>query len=307
MKLHIEGMGAHGSLLAYLLQQRGLPFTWNDTNADFTAWRASTGAVFPTGGEDDQRCMDDWRGLIDSYPDSVWQYAHWVFAAKKPPHNATGRSLPLTHDGVVKLLEGSQSLHCDVQTLVQSAQTDFANRRCENPPDDADVLIKAHGWTRRQTHVYWGWTRLVKLEHDFHTELPGLGSNLPISPYARVNRFGIRYAYPAGKSGWWYAGSTITKQKSPASKPERFEKEYARWLAEFEEAFAGHIRVVEEARFIEGWRPASQSMHGDNPNAYTVLGPYEEGGRLTYETPPMSHDGIRRFPDVWRWFQEELL
>lgn len=303
MKIHLEGMGVMGALTAYQLAARNIEFTWHDLEtpekADevsptdyFTAWHASTGAIFPTGSEDDLRCMDEWyNNLRFAYPNGVLGIFNWVYGAKVPPH---GAKMFVTKT-VGHLKVGDQpSMHVDAQKLVRQAREDFASSRLSTSEGQAqrgapDVrYLVSHGWGERQTHVYWGWTRLVKLNID--PELPQDSAF-----YFRRDRFFIRYAYPVGDSGWWYAGSTITKQNTPQHKPERLPKEYANWKNDFEELTKGLVTVGEEGPFIEGWRPAAGKMHDTGYLQYSV----RQVAENVWEYPCRSHDGIRRFPDIW--------
>lgn len=305
LPVHLEGMGAMGALTAYQLYRLGIPFTWHDIEPEesvtevsprdyFTAWHASTGAVFPTGEEADIRCLRAYEnGLLDAYPVGVFSKNVWVFGAKKPPHKAVGTVYQTVED--LKLFD-IPAYNCDVQKLVQYARLDFASRRLSEVEGTArkgkTLYLIAHGWSARQTHVYWGWTRLVRLKMD--ERLPGNSCF-----YFRKDRFFITYAYPVGTSGWWYAGSTITKQKSPRSAADRMPKEYARWKKNFEELTGGLAVISEEGPFIEGWRPASGGMHDASPEQYSV----DQVGDLCFAFPCRSHDGIRRFPDIFEQIQ----
>jgi len=42
-ELHIEGMGWLGAVTARVLAERSSSFGWHDTDAPYTAWKASTG------------------------------------------------------------------------------------------------------------------------------------------------------------------------------------------------------------------------------------------------------------------------
>ena len=59
--VHLEGFGVLGSLIGWELEQRGVPFTWHDTDEEVCAWRACTGAIFPTGEAADMQGQLDWR------------------------------------------------------------------------------------------------------------------------------------------------------------------------------------------------------------------------------------------------------
>lgn len=318
--VHLEGMGVMGALTAYQLQALGVSFTWHERETYeqqqtisptdyFTAWHASTGAIFPTGNVADIRCKDIWEGEFrEAYPEGIVQSAQWWFGAKKPPHEAPIQVV----NEVGGLKMGSQgSLHVDAQRLVRQARQDFAASRISmselsRDPGQAhrcDLYLISHGWQpQRLTHVYWGWTRRIKLK--FNSE--------EISPnsafYFRKDRFFIRYAYPIGGSGWWYAGSTITRQKEAKHVPGRAEREYERWKKDFLELTNGMVEIVEEGAHIEGWRPAMGKMHDESPAQYEVISYPKTQVHPNYmHYPSRSHDGIRRFPDIWRQVHKRLV
>jgi len=300
--VHLEGMGVMGALTAYQLQRLGIPFTWHDIETPekeaevsptdfFTAWHASTGAVFPTGSEDDMRCLRRYEDeLLAAYPEAVFSKNEWVYGAKKPPHSSKS---PVVREIDHLKVSECPAYNCDAQLLVRQARKDFEEGRisaeeAEATKPNVDLYFISHGWGDRQTHVYWGWTRLVKLNMDER-----LAPNSCF--YFRKDRFFITYAYPVGESGWWYAGSTITQQKGAKPATHRMEKEYARWKANFEELCDGLVTVGEEGPYIEGWRPAGGKMHDTSWEQYSV----NPLGDNVFQYPCRSHDGIRRFPDIW--------
>lgn len=282
--IHLVGMGAMGAMTAFKLKEIGKDFTWEDNDSKFTAWKASTGAVFPTGEEGDMRCLNQYEEFSACFPDRVVSKNDWVYGAKKPPHKANFiNAREVDH---LKILS-CPCYNVDVQLLVKSAREEFADKR--KAYDGKSKRVISHGFSDRMTHCYWGWTRKVQLEMDQR-----LSTNSAF--YFRHQRFFIRYAYPIGGSGWWYAGSTITKQKAPKSCPDRPAKEYERWKRDFLELTGGLVTVSKEAEYIEGWRPAIGGMHDQSEDQYKVLA-NPDNGDIVF--PSRSHDGIRRFPDIW--------
>lgn len=295
-----------GALTAYMLAGHGIPFTWHDIErgtaqelqvspTDFhTAWHASTGAVFPTGKPEDIRCLQQYEDeLLQYLPEAIVKECGWVYGAKKAPHEAKQPVLK-EHKGL-KMLDAT-SYHFDVQNMVRRARMDFshcelstAKAKAKHAQGDFDLYFVAHGWSSRRQHAYWGWTRLVKLDVDEE-----LGPHNAF--YFRKGRFKIRYAYPVGDRGLWYAGSTITMQKHLGSKTERLQKEYEAWKEDFLELCNGAVRITSEEDFIEGWRPAAGKMSEDNKPEFIQLQKFGDG---VYRYPCRSHDGIRRFPDIW--------
>ena len=102
MRVHLEGMGLQGSLLLYLLQQKNLAnleLTWNDIDSPHTAWKASTGAIYPANSTkfgDDHACHQRWGewhelGWFQPY----LERCNFWFSQKSPPHGGKYR----THGG----------------------------------------------------------------------------------------------------------------------------------------------------------------------------------------------------------------
>ncbi len=283
MNVHLEGFGVLGSFIAWELERLQVPFTWHDNEEKVCAWRACTGAIFPTGEASDAQGMAGWRAWLAG--GATWaaqpplreclESATWWYSTKAPPHGAKGK--PVADLGALRRLsEGS--LHFNAQQFVPRSRAYFADRRrAERQPG---LRVVAHGFGERLDHVVWGWSRLVRLEGDariFGDERPAL--------YCRLGRFVMAYAYPVPATPYWYAGSSLIVQKAPRSL--EMPKKYERWRRQFESLTGGLVQVVEESDFLMGWRPAAAK--GDEQLA--VLAP---DGSVVVR--PMWHNGVRLAP-----------
>jgi hypothetical protein len=121
--IHLEGMGVIGAHIAWELHRQGVPFTWHDTESRYVAWRASTGAIFPTGEYSDQEGMKGWRAWLAGT--ALWasmplfracvEQASWWYSTKAPAHGAPGEAI--ADLGALRRLE-TDSLHFNAQKFV---------------------------------------------------------------------------------------------------------------------------------------------------------------------------------------------
>lgn len=303
MRVHLEGMGLTGCLLAWRLERAGVPFTWHDSDAPRTAWKASTGAIYPGGGLD-RVCYDTWQDwmadLEDVAPGCTEPAGYW-FNHKRPPHDGDYevlRRVPGAPDGsrdTQLSLAALHSWHINAQTLVPALRERYKEQQVAPVSGCAERgrYIIAHGFpgNPRHDHVFWGWTRKVQLELD-----PQLGIDSTRSAfYFRRGLVTMAYAYPVPGTDWWYAGSSLIRQRN--MKELEYEKKYARWRREFEALSGGLVRVAEEGEFLQGWRPA-QSMDREPPKVTM------RDGKLV--CPPLWNSGIRHYPEVWRQLSQAL-
>lgn len=296
--VHIEGMGLTGSMLAVLLDQHGIEFTWHDIDLDRVAWPASTGAIYPSGSTKfgpDEECREVWAGWHDiGLFGPVLERSLFVFSTKSAPHG--GRySVQETVDGL--RIAGESSYHLNAQQLVKATRERFADRRAVKQHGDVDTYIVAHGWGSRLSHVYWGWMRLVELDYDQDTYgySPFMGGGRPAF-YFREGRFIMAYAYPVPNTPYWYAGSNIIKQAGDARRSLDMPGKYARWKDNFERLGNGGVAVKAEHGYIEGWRPAAAK----DDEAWIR----RSGNVLTVR--PLWNSGIRHFPKQWVGIAHQL-
>jgi len=283
--IHLEGMGLFGCMMAWHLHRLGQPFTWDDNNQQVCAWKASTGAIYPSGDPFDQQNYNVWsewsRGAAPWAPelDTFTEATAWWYSTKSAPHG-------LKQKAIVDLgpmrMSSRLSYHFNVQRFVQESRRFFA--AAEAAPARSDRLIVSHGFGQRLDHVLWGWSCKVVLEFDrtVHAVLP-----VAMRPtvYFREGRFIMAYAFAVPDEACWYAGSSLIVQKKPKSLeiPAKFE----RWRANFERLGGGLVRVASHGEFVEGWRPAAAA------NDDTALAKWM-GGKLVMK--PLWNSGVRHAP-----------
>ena len=301
MKIHIEGFGIQGCLLANFLELADIDFTWHDIDAPQTAWKASTGAIYPANSTkfgDDKACYDmraHWiqQGLVE--PLECTEVCSWWFnhTSCEPHGGKFGIGAQMSNDTGALRMGASPSFHFNAQQFVRASQYRFAERRRDvrDGHADADFYVVSHGWGLRQGHVYWGWTRLVTLGHS--PEFLGPNKERPAF-YFRDGRFVMAYAYPKPNSPYWYAGSSILKQKTAKARSLEMPPKYEKWKANFERLSHGMVTVKGEREFIEGWRPACRD------DAWV-----QRTGRHV-EFRPCWNDGIRHFPQQLSSFGEAV-
>jgi hypothetical protein len=283
--IHLEGMGVIGCYLAHRLDADGVDFTWHDTDEPVTAWKACTGAIFPTGHEDDQLALLDWMGhATDERFAGHMEVGSYVFSQKTPPHKGKASWVPLA--GQAKLL-AVPSLHLNAQEWVPWTREVFADKR--DLPGRFSELVVTHGFGARLARLMWGWTVPVRI----HTT-----ANLPNRPciYFREGRFTMAYAYPIPRTDTWYAGSSLINQRVP--KQLTVGKKYDRWHRDFMRLGADYVLDVEVAgEPIQGWRPVPSK--GDD-----ALVRRTTDGALAVR--PLWHSGVRHAPLVYNALKEAL-
>lgn len=312
MRVHLEGMGITGSLLALCLERAGVDFTWDDANSPLAAWQASTGAVYPTGrtGSIDRWTYERWVEWVRSdrfastYPYSWLESCAYWFNHKAPPHEGPGQ---VTRE-VGGWMRGTEhaAIQINAQRLVPIVRDRFKEKRRESR-DTKRLRIVAHGFSARRTHCYWGWTRLVGL--DIASSVKALSLGRRASIYFRDGRFNMAYAYPVpGDASRWYAGSSLIKQLRGGERSLEIEPKYERWKQTLERVSGGLLRVVAEGDMLEGWRPASEDVPtGTEPvrphlyDAADQMRPWVKLMTLSESlvVPPLWNSGIRHFPLVW--------
>ena len=147
MSVHIEGMGWLGTVLAWQLSEARIPFTWHDTDEPITAWRASTGGIYPDGNDEGgqaaysewtqwARYQAQWRPYVEA--------ADFWYSTKNPPHG--GRYKAVADIGSLRLAF-PPSYHVNVQRWVKRARLAFGPYR--DPLPSPTVYVVAHGFNQR--------------------------------------------------------------------------------------------------------------------------------------------------------------
>jgi hypothetical protein len=285
MRVHLEGMGVIGSILAWELDAQGFDWTWNDIEAPVNAWSACTGAIFPSGDATDEACRRTWFRWISerSWLSGFFERADWWFCTKAAPHKA--RFASTEEHGLRRSAE--QSLHFNAQQFVPMTRSSFEARRLEEAPRGARLVV-THGFGARLDHYVWGWTVLVQMAHLFQSERrPAV--------YLRKGRFVMAYAYPVAGTPWWYAGSNLIVQRR--AKELEVGPKYERWLRAFAELSGGIFQIVEQGDVLTGWRPAPKYDYA----------PLLEVDAHSIRVRPHWHNGVRRSPAIVEAVTKELL
>lgn len=291
MKVHIEGMGVNGCLLAHQLRRVGIDFTWHDIDVPKTAWKASTGAIYPSGSlkfGPDQKCYDVWSAWFNELQYAPWlERSNWVYCTKKPPHEAR-----YEFREVAGLKIGmAPSFHLNAQVMVPSTRLTFEAGQRKGRVD-ADLTVVSHGFGERLGHAYWGWHRPVRLRYPTEFDVGGLRPAI----YLRPNRVEMAYAYPIPGTDMWYAGSSIIKQKYGSFKSLETWPKYERWKRTFEKYSKGVVEIEAAGDCVEGWRPATA------PEDTAWL--RRKGNVVTLR--PLWNSGIRHFPFQWATLAVQL-
>lgn len=291
--LHLEGMGLPGSVLAWHIWQLDVPFTWSDIDAEFSAWPASTGMIYPSGDPEEQRAYDLWLewsrpGISPMFgnnqpwlaviPDAIERAAFW-FLSKDPPHGGrykiAGRAGPLS-------LAAVPTVHVNVQHLVTHSRAFFGEARRESAPAGARLIV-AHGFSPiRLHHVNWGWSALVQLRLAPELLVNGLRPAL----YLRTNRFTLRYALPRPGTDLYYAGSSSIQQRSAKHRDPA--ADYTAWEVALPSLTGGLAHVEQFCWLRQGWRPAAAV---DDHHVRLL-----SDGTLIF--PPLRGSGVRYAPNV---------
>lgn len=288
-------MGLLGSLTAWQLHRHGIEFTWNDNDSPITAWKACTGACYPSGGELDQTCYKQWRLWAPAgiYPkDTIEVCQYWV--------DTVNRALPHGLDVEVRATAGplrlvGQSVHVNAQKLVRLTRERFSNQQVDFGEGQQVV---SHGFSQLRQRFLWGWTRLIRLAYSDEIAVHGRPSL-----YLRKNRFQFAYCYPRPGGDWWYAGSNLISQK--VAQPLEMESKYAGWKERFLELTGGQVQIVEEGALLEGWRPSLAGGLSETEGAAasrTML--TRQDGMIYF--PVLASAGFRHFPAVWQELRQVL-
>ena len=282
MSVHIEGMGIIGSILAHRLEAEGIAFTWNDARSEVNAWSACTGAVYPSGHAEEMADLGLWQTWHREQEGAseVSEVASYWFTTKHPPHG--GKYKIMAEHGELRLAE-LVSLHIDAQRLVTSARARFAAAEQETRPPGSQLVI-AHGFTSLLKDYVWGWSVAVKLRLPSRLHVMGLRPAM----YFRTGRALLGYAYPMGKSEWWYAGSLLLPQATPKRRSDDDVRSlFERWTERMARFTAGG-EVVEHGPMLQGWRP--------RPSDESAPAVKRREDALIVR--PRWHDGVRRAPSI---------
>ena len=295
MKLHIEGMGLVGCLIAIGLEAEGVRFTWSDTDEEFTAWKASTGCVFPT--EDDFAPYSNWLlrvqsgdpGFLSRLRDVI-ELGRWCYIAALPPHGGAKVGVQKVGEVGPLKISDAHTLHFNIQRFVKRTRAYFKDRR--QAPRAKSLVIVTHGDAEAK-HFVWGWSAYVdvRLSDELQTQIGNL-----VRPCLYLRKgYAMTYLYPLPGTSHYYGGtSTIVQRTAQHRDPEGH---YRTWREDLRTLTGGHARVTAyaPASLREGWRPAPV------PGTPQVQ---RRGRRIV--VAPQAGNGLRHFPLYWDALAEEL-
>ena len=301
MRLHLEGMGVMGCLVALRLQEEGIDFTWSDIDAPRTAWKVSTGAVPVFGDEFSHQNRIEWLAWLQR---SSWIRHYvarttWCYSAVNPPHRAADVGCrPKEEIGPIKI-SNKKSLNMDVQSFVEDTRKLFKDARRKmgdvaevDRPKRATTVI-THGFGENIAGWSWGWSAKVTIEMSEELQV-ALRGRRPCF-YLRAG-YQLPYLYPVGLEREYYAGTTLITQRKPKSLA--LQPKFDTWLDHIEQQGGGHIAVTSVVRgsLMEGWRPMA---HEDTPLI-------ERLDRRLLRIRPQYGNGIRHFPSTMAALLEAL-
>lgn len=282
LRVHIEGMGVIGSILAHRLAQLGYDFTWHDTEDPVNAWFASTSLVYPSGSLDDQRGLDAWNAWRMFAPwDALTEHVPYYFTTKAQPHGGRYQTAKAGPTDLPWKLGGVGAIAVNVQALVWLSRVAWKNCRLDAAPEGVRVII-AHGTgdNPRRREYLWGWSRPVWLNLPQGGQFP-IGERAAL--YHRTGRM-FSYAYPVAGTDYHWAGSSLVVCQEPRSydAPKHFDT----WVRRMADV---GVTVEDADDFREGWRP-----RGDDTNDTEWV--REIDGRLVIR--PLWHSGVRWAPQL---------
>lgn len=291
--IHLEGLGAIGSLTALWLESEGIEFTWSDAYKDHVAWKACSGAVFPTGDTFDRFNLLSWKqmakgdSLFANSIKNMSERADWCYITKEPPHKGAQAGVEAKREiGPIKI-SNKQSFHLDIPKLVFIARLRFDKQ--EKEPEKKSKIVVTHGFTKFLHRYGWGWT--AEVDASFPEEMNG--KRRPCL-YLRKD-YRLRYLYPRAGGNTYYAGTDKVLQASPNSLDiqERI-KAFKKYLKESTDNL---VKIKEVKHYEEGWRPV--------PIKDLELIERRKKSDKIY-LRPMGGNGIRHFPALLGALMEEL-
>jgi hypothetical protein len=289
--IHIEGMGVLGCLLAHRLAEARVPFTWDDTEAPFTAWKACTGMVYPSGSSIDETCRMRWLAWLtrDTNMNRWAQSVPWVFAHKAPPHGGRYETqfIGSTHLQCPASLR-ERAIAVNVPRMVRETRLLFADQR--DVRRKGATLVVCHSTPKRTDGYLWGWATTVTLK--LH---PDLGyeplRTPPPALYAKAHRFNITYAYPlpgtaeAPGGQLWWAGSRLQLQRTPkVADRDLVDHYFLEWAKNMRSLLLA--TPVTRGMTVQGWRP--------RPPKRDRAWARRDAETDTWQMPSMATDGLRR-------------
>jgi hypothetical protein len=284
-----------GSLLAPHLEDVGIEFTFHDIGEErVQSWRASTGAIMPFGDEDSMQGLEDWRQMVrckgtfrELYLPHI-QRARFCYYSQNPPHGGAKFGVEeIAKVGGVRI-SNKHSFHIDAQQVVEIARSHYRKQRLAHRPSkkaDDDLLIVTHGWRPNTIGAYsWGWSAIVTARMSDELQIAlGFGEGC----FYLRNGYQVCYLYPVGRTGAFYAGTTLVTQKN-GPKDLDPEPHYRRWANQLENFSGGHLAVREllPNTLRQAWRPKPRDDQSELV--------WRRGSTVYFR--PAAGNGIRLFP-----------
>lgn len=250
MRIHLEGMGLVGSLMALHLADAGIDFTWSDAGRSVCAWRASTGCCLPTGDAEDMASYRRVAALMDHRMlRRFTTAAAYGYAAPVAPHFYTPPPIR-TRVGAVSLLD-MPSYHLDAHRFVVAMR--LRHTRRHQPATAKDIVVKAHGYHgATPTRLVWGWHAKVRLRVS--DALAKACGGLPLALNLHHPRYGDWFAWPVPDTGQHYVGSSMIPQAD--ARHVDAAPRFAQVCAHLRDVAGQDVRIEDKRPdFVEGWRP----------------------------------------------------
>lgn len=292
-RVHLEGMGVIGSLLAIRLEEEGVDFTWHDTHDRTTAWKASTGCVFPTGDPEDMRAVDGWLGLLNSHSllqevlEPVFERGLWCYISKHPPHSGVKQGVE-ERDRIGPIrVSNALTYHFNSQRLVPMVRERYEDRERDHAPRNKRLIIATHG-TFSAVRYTWGWSARVKVKMS--RKLAQVQKEMALRPCIYLRQgYQMNYLYPCPGTEWWYAGTAAISQRTPKR---RALPDLTVWGETLKELTGGHVHLLRAPKrgVRQGWRPVAEK------DAKLVRKGLDEEGRWRLVCRPQGGNGYRHFP-----------
>lgn len=312
--IHISGVGLLGSFLLHELRRRNVPFSWDDTETEVTAWKASTGAIMPIEPGDESIQGMGYRYWLEGACERPELKMHmeevetvYVFASKPSRIKRPLESVEM--NGTRVFWDDARSWQFDVRGFVLATRQAFDSHRVLGPPPKDVIVIRARGplETIERPTLGWGWSRLVeltRLDRGVAWSRSGLRPAFHFSDPVRTFEQYYFYPLPNTAPDRWLAGSQTILQRAPMSDRARAEEGWDAFLETVKKRFEGQflVRAVQPIR--EGWRPKPRKVHLEllRPNGFAC-------GTLpkTWIMRPLYKSGVQCGPLAAQWVLERLL
>jgi hypothetical protein len=267
--VHVSGVGMLGAFVCHELARRGIPFTWDDTDSPFTAWRVCTGAIIPYDDAVDSWYAAGYRFWREGVAEDLREYlepVRLVYALKNPPARQQAKKptpLATAPCGVRLWPEAQTGWQLQAQRFVGEVRTRHASTRRETdePVDGRRTRIHCRGVldTLSRPIPLWGWTVLAQLRPKTRCPFwPADGPRVSLH-FNDPSKPGARYYFQpyAGDVNWWWAGSDRVRQKEPTALD--CQVRLQTFQAAVEAVWGQWMDVTYHTEIWQGWRPEERN------------------------------------------------